>query len=207
MINPLIFEELMPIDFLDIKKGKYLISNLGRVFSNNINKFLSPAISNGYLTVQLSTEDGLRKTFYIHILVALAFVYNPDPQIFTDVNHKDKIRCNCIYCNLEWVTKEYNNLHARQSNAESYILTGKGKWGDGETKCGSNNGMSKFTELQVRKILESIEAGSSYKEALINANIEVTQNNLYNVSHIVRGHRWKHISSEYNIPDKIPRSF
>lgn len=56
---------------------------------------LKPSISkNGYLMVNL------RKTFYVHRLVALAFVPNPENK--HHVNHIDGNRMNNVSSNLEW---------------------------------------------------------------------------------------------------------
>jgi hypothetical protein len=44
--------------------------------------------------------------------------------------------------------------------------------------------------------------GKSTKDALTLAGIPVTDNAIYNVSHIVQGKRWKYISSQYNIQQK-----
>lgn len=92
LIEPMTFEEWKDIDFDSIKPNMYKISNFGRVFSIAKNDLLSPAISNGYYTVQLNTIDGDRKTFYVHRLVAKAFIENPNPDILTDVNHKNLYR-------------------------------------------------------------------------------------------------------------------
>lgn len=55
----------------------------------------------------------LNKKMYnktIHRLVAIEFV--PNPNNFNIVNHKDGIKHNVMYDNLEWVTDEYNHEHA-----------------------------------------------------------------------------------------------
>ena len=68
---------------------------------------------------------------------------------------------------------------------------------------GENNGMSKLTEKEVRAMLKSIEDGNSYTEAIISAGLEPTENLRYNLSHIARGHRWKYLQKDYNIPKYI----
>lgn len=199
-------EEYKELVSYGIKPGCYLISNYGRVFSKLKNNFMSPSFSSGYKTVQLVTIDGSRRTFYIHRLVADAFVPNPDPLLLLEVNHKDLDRGNAYYKNLEWVTKRENIDHElRNKNHGVPIISGKGKWGDGASTYGENNGMSKWKEFEVRCMLMALENGASYAEALIKANIYPTENAIANLSHIARGRRWKHISKEYNIPDKIPR--
>ena len=199
-------EEWKDLNSYSIKPECYMISNYGHVFSKLKNGFISPSFVNGYRTVQLNTIDGKRKTFYIHRLVAEAFVPNLNPSIFIEVNHKDLNRNNSYYKNLEWVTKQENIDHElKNKNHYVPIISGNGKWGDGSATYGENNGMSKWKETEVRCMLMALENGASYAEALIKANIYPTENAIANLSHIARGHRWKHISKEYNIPDKIPR--
>lgn len=98
--------------------GCYQVSNLGRLRSvdrtvkgNKSNyirrgKILSPKTHrNGYLCVVLC-KDRKQKMYYIHRLVASAFIPNPDnlPQ----VNHKDEDKSNNRVENLEWCSAKYN---------------------------------------------------------------------------------------------------
>lgn len=207
LIEPIVFETWKPIDFLDIVPGLYLISNFGRIYSNSKQGYLSLALSNGYHTAQLNTIDGKRKTFYVHRLVAYAFIPNYNPDENTDVNHKNLYRDDNFSENLEWVTKQENNYHESVNRGHGIeIKKASGKWGDGSSTYGENNGMAKLKESEVRAMLLAIERGASYSEAIISAGLEPTENMRYNLSHIVRGHRWKKISKDYNIPDHIPQS-
>lgn len=90
----------------------YMISNTGKVFSKRQNKILKPQPnSNGYLRISLS--DGKRKRkFFVHRLVAVHFVSNPDAASNNVVNHLDgNFRNNNSY-NLEWTTMKGNSQHA-----------------------------------------------------------------------------------------------
>lgn len=49
---------------------------------------------------------------FVHVLVANAFIINPDPNTYIEVNHKDGNKLNNHYLNLEWVTREENIHHA-----------------------------------------------------------------------------------------------
>lgn len=62
----------------------------------------------GYPTVKL---DG--KLYKIHVLVALAFI--PNPNNHPIVNHKDGNKENYNITNLEWTTYSYNNKHAMET--------------------------------------------------------------------------------------------
>ena len=89
----------------------YQISNLGRVKSLGNNKTRKEKIlksyknNKGYLKVDLYKE-GVIKKYYIHRLVASAFLDNPNnlPQ----VNHKDEDKTNNCVDNLEFCTSQYN---------------------------------------------------------------------------------------------------
>jgi hypothetical protein len=89
----------------------YQVSNEGNVKSLNYNhtgneRILRPADNgHGYLNVFLC-KDGKTKTYYLHRLVASAFIENPDnlPQ----VNHKDENPSNNNVENLEWCTCKQN---------------------------------------------------------------------------------------------------
>ena len=87
-------------------EGLYQISNFGFVRSLNYNKtgkmqimMLSQA-PNGYYSVNLS-KDGKIYHYYIHRLVAEAFV--PNPNNYTEINHKDEDKSHNVWLNLEWV--------------------------------------------------------------------------------------------------------
>ena len=82
------------------------MSNLGRVKSLRRNIILKSKIErNGYERVILSTNN-IRKGYYIHRLVANAFIPNPDN--LSQVNHKDENKANNCISNLEWCTPKYN---------------------------------------------------------------------------------------------------
>lgn len=65
--------------------------------------------SDGYPTVHLS-KNGKSERICVHILVARAFVDNPNG--LTEVNHLDFDRTNYRYDNLEWTTHRDNILYS-----------------------------------------------------------------------------------------------
>lgn len=91
-------------------EGLYQVSNLGRVKSLNYGrtgkeKILSPGNNWGYQMVSLY-KNGIRKQFKIHRLVAETFIPNPDN--FSQINHRDENRKNNRVNNLEWCSVQYN---------------------------------------------------------------------------------------------------
>lgn len=87
-------------------EGLYGITSCGRVWSYRSQKFLKPRINNkGYLSVEL-WKDGTRKIYFIHRLVADAYIPNPDHK--PQVNHKDEDKTHSYINNLEWMTAKEN---------------------------------------------------------------------------------------------------
>ena len=102
-------------EWRDIKgyEGKYMVSNLGRVKSVNYRRTgkekILKAYPNkddyGYLKVGLY-KDGKVRYPLVHVLVATAFLENPDN--LPEVNHKDENSKNNCVENLEYCSRLYN---------------------------------------------------------------------------------------------------
>lgn len=102
-------------------EGLYMISNLGRIKSLPKCNILSTTVDRyGYMRCKLS-KYGKSNTVRIHRLVANAFVHRFE--IETEVNHKDGVKSNNVYTNLEWVSHRYNVRHAYKSGLMSRKLT------------------------------------------------------------------------------------
>lgn len=82
-----------------------------KVYNKLVSKTLPSVIlqgkpsKNGYPIIHLS-KHGYTKPFYIHRLVAEAFIDNPNG--FRYINHKDEIKYNNYVGNIEWCTQQYN---------------------------------------------------------------------------------------------------
>ena len=110
-------------------EGLYMVSNWGRVKSMNYNhsgkeKILKPGKDkNGYLKVGLC-KNGKVKTFYVHKLVAEAFLLNPNN--LPCINHKDENKQNNSVNNLEWCSYSYNiNFGTRNKRMAKKNTNGK----------------------------------------------------------------------------------
>ena len=128
----------MEEEWKDIKgyEGYYKISNLGRVKSlyrvvrkkNGCTMTVYPRIlrsvvnSNGYLDVSL-LKDAHSKTFLVHILVATAFL--PNPNNFPVFHHRDGNKTNCHVDNLQWCSYSYNTKHAYDYEGHKHAMMGK----------------------------------------------------------------------------------
>ena len=85
----------------------YSISTKGRVMQNATKKIMKPSKKpNGYMSINLFTQDGRRKKELVHRLVAITFI--PNDQHLPVVNHIDGVRDNNVASNLEWVTQREN---------------------------------------------------------------------------------------------------
>ena len=153
--------------FIDIigYDGKYSVSNLGRVRSNErvVECFNGLVMSKktyrstiyrqqigygGYKCVTL--RDSITKktrSTYVHRLVALHFCDNTHSKEY--VNHKDGNKHNNVFSNLEWVTASENCLHSHRMG-----LTPKTKGNLG--KIGSKNHLSSQIFLFVDDTLSCI---------------------------------------------------
>ena len=101
----------------------YMISNTGMILSCINGKLMSSYINqSGYLRVELTSNDGIRKKYLVHRLVLSVFPdingnllrLDSDHNLFS-VDHLNKNRsCNCSN-NLEIVTQK-ENLNRRYKN-------------------------------------------------------------------------------------------
>jgi hypothetical protein len=131
-------------EWRDIKgyEGEYQISNIGRYrsldrvieYSNgNLVKYKGKILSpftkkNGYLQATLNRKSENKK-FYIHRLVAIAFIPNDDPINKRTINHIDENKQNNDVSNLEWATYSqnlrHNDLHLRKKLNTDFVEMGK----------------------------------------------------------------------------------
>lgn len=105
--------------------GLYEVSNLGRVKNNNGLIMAQKPSKDKYVRILLRNNKKY-KSEYVHILVARAFI--PNPQNKPEVNHIDANKSNNRVDNLEWVTRSENHWHAVEHGLKPICPT-KGKYG------------------------------------------------------------------------------
>lgn len=181
----------------DIKdyEGLYQVSSLGQVkrveryytqlnsLTGNSNTKLLPEMimkpfedEDGYLRISL-IKDNVRKKHFVHRLVAINFIPNPENK--PEVNHKEGNKKDNRVEMIEWNTTSENQRHAVANKLY-------------ETAKGETAGQAKLKEVQVREIHKLWKTG------------EVTQEYLSNmfgvagsaISRIVNGVRWRHVYDE-----------
>jgi predicted XRE-type DNA-binding protein len=167
----------------DIKhfESYYQISNLARVKSldridnrgcERKEKILKPVKDiEGYLYVNLY-KNGKIKRFSIHRLVALTFI--PNPNNYSQVNHKNDIKDKNYIKNLKWGTQK-QNVHDAIKN--------------GIFSMGEKHYIAKLSNKQIIEIRKMWSSGDFYQTEIAKKfNVHHT-----NISLIVNCKSWKHI--------------
>ena len=95
-------------------EGLYAITPEGEVWSYKRKKFLVPyTCGDKYLIVALC-KYGVRKQYYVHRLVAEAYI--PNPENLPQINHRDENKTNNCLQNLEWCDAKYNNNYGTRND-------------------------------------------------------------------------------------------
>jgi len=95
----------------------YSVNVYGQVKNNLKGNLINSRIKNGYPYIGLSCGR-TKKWFFIHRLVAIAFIPNPENK--PQVNHIDGNRQNHSIENLEWCTRLENIRHAIATGLSDY---------------------------------------------------------------------------------------
>lgn len=166
----------------------YLISSEGRVRAldrvvTEVNgkqrihkgRIITPKRSGLYLGVSLFSSQ-VSERFYLHRLVAAAFVPNPENK--PHVNHINFNRYDNRASNLEWVTPRENTHHSRMA----------GRMKPRNMRKGEGCHSARFNEETVKWLRLTWEPGESMRE--LSRKYSVTSRAIYQ---LLSGNTWKHV--------------
>ena len=159
-------------DFIPEIKDLYMINDKGEIFSDNSGRMKTRyRAGSNYRIINFMTQEGKKRTFRVHRLVAMAFL--PNPQNKQEVNHIDGNKENNSLENLEWAT--------RQENAQHAVDTGLIK-----PRKGEDCSFSILTREQVEEVFALREKGLLQREIA-----EIMNCTPSNISYILRGKTWR----------------
>ena len=155
----------------------YLVCTDGFVYRNG-NKLSGSSMGkqSKYKRLFVFFKDGSRERFFVHRLVAEAFIPNPENKPY--VNHKNGIQDDNRVENLEWVTPRENSQHAIKTGL---MPSGEDRW------------QAKLTEAQVHEICQLMVDGWRNKE--LSEKFKVHK---WVMTSIRNGISWKDITSQYD---------
>lgn len=102
----------------------YWINRKGWVYSSKRGIFLKWFVNIKFYPRVALYSDGQRGQFFVHRLVAIVWVENPDPKNKIEVNHNDWNVSNPHALNLSWMTSSENkkyNRHKPWTGSRKYI--------------------------------------------------------------------------------------
>lgn len=177
---------------IDGYEGHYQISNYGRVkslarirkyklndYAKHKERILKLNLTyKGYHSIGLS-KNNKRKTYFVHRLVALAFIPNPENK--PEVNHNDGNKTNNNDWNLKWNTGKENVIHS--------IKHLKCK-----RACGEKTAIAKLTEkevLEIRRLYQIYYNAQKYSPINLAKRYNLKSN--CTIHSIIDRKTWKHI--------------
>ncbi len=174
----------------------YSVSSDGVVWSNVTGKPIKEQITKSSATTKRGAryhrvelhKNGKGKKFFVHRLVALAFIPNQNPEA-NSVNHKNGNKSDNSVDNLEWVTHRQNVDHAVETGLQLK---------------GEDVGTSIYEEQMIHKACQMIKRGDLSLQDIA----DETGLNYYTVSDLKNKRSWKHICSQYDYDTakRLPRS-
>lgn len=150
--------------------SKYYISNYGRVkaITDKGESILKTQIVNNYERVHI-----LNKMYFVHRLVAEAFIINKNKALYIQINHKDNNTLNNKVDNLEWVTPKENSQYKEHNKIY---------------KCDIDNNIIE-TFNSIRDAAKSVKGD--------NTAISKCCRNIYSKTNIYKGFKWKYDNNNF----------
>lgn len=161
--------------------ANYFVNEQGDVLNKRGNKLAKQVNRDGYLTVNLWTNNRQKK-YAVHRLVARTLI--PNPKNKPCVNHIDGNKQNNSVENLEWVTYSENTVHALELGLKVI-------------QKGSEVHNSTITETEAHEICRLMQQG--FRNIDIHDSLGVSKNVLKDIR---QKRTWLHVSSNYDIPNK-----
>lgn len=158
----------------------YGINKKGHVKNLITNTKLKARINKaGYFVVRLTIDKYTRKEFFVHKLLAEAFIPNDDPVNKTDIHHMDYDKLNNKLDNLLWISSsDHARLHIYKRR-------------DSEI---SNSKTGKLNKKQVHLICSYFE-NNKYTQSEISEMFNITFQSVHN---ILLRKSWTDISEMYD---------
>lgn len=153
-------------------KDYYTITKEGKIYSDN-SGLMKTRNRKGtdYQIINLSEEDGSKKTFRMHRLVMMAF--KPvDNMEKLEVNHIDGDKKNNSLENLEWCTASENQQHAFRLGLQ-------------KPRKGNKSNFSKLKEEDINRIFELRKQGLTQQRIA-----EIIGCSRSNISYILNKKTW-----------------
>lgn len=161
----------------------YWVTDTGRVFRGE-RELSKNKMHNGYITANIKYQDGTRRLWYVHRLVATTFI--PNPKDKPVVNHKNLVKNDNRVVNLEWVTYKENNIHAHENGAFR--------------KATGQHHHAIHSDEVIHEVCRLFQEGRRKIDIAKRMNVD---NGL--LTNIYSGKAWGHISCDYVFP-KLPKN-
>ena len=140
----------------------------------------------GYECVSLY-YDGVKYTYKVHRLVALAFI--PIEPGKDEVNHIDGNKLNnCVY-NLEWSDRTDNMRHAVTNNLHKAI-------------SGENHPNCKYSDKQIKKVCELLKNNKLTLKENLKEISKKTKVDKRTIDRIIKGETHKNITKQYDFTSR-----
>lgn len=134
---------------------RFITYNDGRIVFKELKQQINKT-SNGLRKICTTTKD-YRSCPYVHKLVAMAWLDNPDPKKYQVVIHRDGDPANNYAGNLMWIEKKAKPKGYRKYDPVVDIFTGE-VW-DSITECAEDLDVGRTT------VIRSLKLGTSFTDS------------------------------------------
>lgn len=168
------FDNHYKINQFGIVIRKERLVNTGLSKTRKLKSKIKPPQNNGRGYMQIYVQiNNVRKIEYIHKLVAIYFIPNPENKL--EVNHINGIKNDNRVVNLEWATRLENQIHAKNNGL---IPFGEKSW------CCVLNDKKVLAIRRLHKINPNFNRTNMAKK------LKISQGCIYG---IIRNVTWKHL--------------